>query len=217
MAKENFDRSKPPVDIDTLDYGEVVIDSSGHLSYHDESDTSDAARTPSMLVGFDAPASTILESVVIAFPIDDYFLFDPSNNGAAISIDYNLEVLPLNILGATQIDVSLVIIQGETFIATAGVQPLDGTEVDWTTINYTGLTTNDFQEVDGGHEHPDFKLPFQFGYSFSGEYATVALDVDLLLDNMTVEITTIPEPTSIGLALSLVTAVICRRKLRTED
>jgi hypothetical protein len=217
MAKEKFIRNKPHVNIGTLDFGAIVTDSFGQLSYHDDADSSDAGRAPSMLVGFDAPGSSNLESAVVAFPIDSDFLFDPATNGPAISIDVDLEVLPQNILGTTQIDVSLAIIQGETFIATAGVQSLDGTETDWTTLVQRGLTANDFQAADGGPERPDFSQSFKFGYSFSGEYSSTALDVDLLLDNMTVEITTVPEPTTIGLALSLGAVFVWHRWFRTED
>ena len=79
------------------------------------------------------------------------------------------------------------------------------------------LTAADFQEADGGSGRPDFSQPFQFGYSFSGDYSSTALDVDLLLDNMTVEITTVPEPTSIGLGLSLGAAFVWHRWFRTDD
>ena len=217
MAKEQFIRNKPHVNIGTLDFGQTLVDTAGQLSYLDEEDTSDPNRTPSIQVGFAAPGSLSSESAVVAFPIDTDFLFDPAPNGPALSIDFDLEVLPQNILGSSQIDVSLAIVQGDSYVATSSAGSLDGTETDWTILSLRNLQASDFRVVGGGSQRPDFSRPFQFGYSFSGDYSTTALDVDLLLDNMTVEVTTVPEPTSIGLALSLGAAYVWHRWFRRDD
>lgn len=212
MAKETFDRSKPHVNIGNVDFGQIVTDTSGQLRYSDDADPTDDF----MLVGFDAPASLNSETAAVAFPIDTEFQYDPATSGPALSLDFELDVISQNILGTSHIEVSLAIVQGEPFLAT-GASFLDGTETAWTTLVQRNLFADDFRPSDGGTQRPDFSQPFQFGYAFSGEYSSTALDVDLQLDNMTVEITTVPEPTTIGLALSLGAAYVWHRWFGTKD
>ena len=212
MAKETFDRSKPHVNIGTVDFGQIATDTSGQLSYSDDVDPTDDF----MLVGFDAPASLKSETAAVAFPIDTEFLYDPATSGPALSLDFEPDVISQNIPGTSHIEVSLAIVQDEPFLAT-GTSFLDGTEIAWTTLVQRNLVADDFRPVDGGLQRPDFSQPFQFGYAFSGEYSSTALDVDLQLDNRTVEITTVPEPTTMGLAFSLGAAYVWHRWFGTKD
>ena len=217
MAKEKFERTKPHVNVGTIGHVEVLFDSSGLLTFDDDAST--AGNPPeSSLVSFEAPLSSTPQSAAIAFPIDDDFVFDPNSSGPAVSIDFAFEVLPLNVDGTSQLDVTLAIIQGEAFIAQTSAPPptIDGTETDWTRLMQSGLTAADFEEVDGGPGRPDFSQPFQFGYAFSGDYTATELDVDLQLDNMLVEITTVPEPTSFVLALCMSAALVWHRWFRDD-
>lgn len=217
MAKETFERSKPHVNVGTIGHVHVVSDTSGLLTFDDDGSQTVGNDAPSSVVSFEAPMPSTVEFASIAFPIDDEWVFDPNSSGAAESIDFQLDVLPDNVLGTPEIEVTLAIVQGESFIATAaGAPTFDGSETDWTTLFQRNLRASDFEAADGGPERPDFSLPFQFGYAFSAEYST-ALDVDMYLDNMTVEITTIPEPTSWALAMSLGAALLWNRWFRSDE
>jgi hypothetical protein len=157
------------------------------------------------------------EPVAIAFPIDDVFFFDPATSGPAVSIDFQIDVLSTMVAGTTDVDITLAIIQDEPFIFGRGGEPsVDGSESGWTTLGQSGLLAEDFTAVDGGLERPDFSRPFQFGYAFSGVFSTEALSVELGLDNMAVEITTVPEPSSFMLAVAM-GATFCWHRWRRGD
>jgi hypothetical protein len=94
---------------------------------------------------------------------------------------------------------------------------ISGPATGWATLRAQGFTASDFQEVDGGLGHPDFGQPFQFGYALTSQTSTQPFHLELGLDNMTVEITTIPEPTSMFLALSLGAAFLWHRWRGDED
>ena len=201
MAKETFDRSKPHVNIGNT---AILNDTSGSLTASDAaSSTVGSGDTDSSILMFDASSSLSNETASVAFPIDTFFVFDPSSSGDAVSIDFQLEILPTTVAGTSSVDVAFTIIQDEPFVASRAAGSIDGTETDWTSIGQSGLRLEDFQAVDGGPERPDFGRPFQFGYAFTGEYSTSALSVQLGIDNMHVEITTVPEPTSIALAVAM--------------
>ena len=206
MAKEKFERTKPHVNVGTVNNTQTLEDTSGQLVADDFGDETNGNPLPSVDLNIDAPAASVPQTATVAYPIDNEFLFDPATNGAAVTLDFQLDVLPANVAGTTSVDITLAIIQGEPFLATrpGGVLPsIDGTETEWTTLGLTGLQAEDFIPVDGDTDRPDFSRPFQFGYAFSGEYSTTALSVEVGLDNMEVEITTVPEPTSIALAAAL--------------
>lgn len=214
MAKEKFERTKPHVNVGTVNNTQTLLDETGQLTADDFEDAVGGNPSPSVLIEIDAPASSVPQSATVAYPIDTDFAFDPATNGAAVSLDFQLEVLPSSIVGTPDIDVSLAIIQGEAFVATRVGSPLpsvDGSEAEWTQLGMTGLRAEDFIAVDGDGDRPDFGRPFQFGYAFLGEYSTTALSVELGLDNMEVEITTVPEPNSIMLAATMGAAVLWNR------
>ena len=77
-------------------------------------------------------------------------------------------------------------------------------------MGQTGLLPGEFSEVGGGGR-VDFSQPFQFGYAFTGDYSTTALSVELGLDNMHVEITTVPEPTTIAMVCAMGAALLWHR------
>lgn len=208
MAKENFDRSKPHVNIGNTS---TVIDSSGMLVSGDMASVSVGNPAPSSVLTFGAQSSASPEIATVAFPVDSYFFFDPESSGDAVSLDFALDVLPTTVLGTSDIEIAFTIIQDEPFVATRAAGIIDGTELDWTTFGQTGLKAEDFAAADGGAELPDFSRPFQFGYAFTGEYSSSALSVELGLDNMTVEITTVPEPSSIALVAAMGASLLLHR------
>jgi len=110
--------------------------------------------------------------------------------------------MPLVRDGTTDVDVTLAILQGKFFTAPRTVQSA-GNLGTWNTVNGDDLLATDFAAVDGSGDLPDFGRPFQFGYAFGSEYSTTALDVSLAVDNMSVEITLVPEPSSFVLILAL--------------
>ena len=210
MAKEKFERTKPHVNIGTLNYTEKLIDTAGQLTAEDDA----SADQESMVLTFSAPASSAPHTATVAFPFDTDFVFDPNSSGPALSIDFQLDVLANALSGTPQVDITLAILQsGKSFIASrAGGSPsVESGDTDWTNLGQTGLLADEFQAVDGGSDRVDFSQAFQFGYAFTGNYSSAALSVDLGLDNMLVEITTIPEPTTIALAVAMGAALLWDR------
>ncbi len=209
MAKEKFERNKPHVNISTV--LQVFEDTtSGHLTFGGFGSTTEGNPAPSTILTFSAPASSNPEFATVGYPFDTDFFIDPAISGDVISLDFQLDVLPFVVEGASQIHVTLAILQDEPFIAAASGQSIpSGT--NWDTLGDTGLGATDFSAVDGGPERPDFSRPFQFGYAFRGDYSTIALDVELGLDNMQVEITTVPEPTTIVLIVSMGASLLWSR------
>jgi hypothetical protein len=197
----------------------IVVDTSGQLTAGDLVSETEGNPAPSGVLEFSAPASSTTETWAVAFPIGDEFLYDPAEFGPAVSIDFELDVLPTEVSGTSHVDITLAILQDDSFIVlpTVGSPNVDGTEADWTTLGQTGLQADDFNAVEGGLEHPDFGRPFQFGYLFSGEYSTTELSVVLGIDNMEATINTVPEPTSIVLALAMGAAVLWHHWWNNDD
>lgn len=211
MAKEKFVRSKPHVNVGTI--GQTVLDTSGNLQVDDSGSDTEGNLAPSSVLTFSAPASSSSETATVAFPIDTDFVFDPNSSGPAVSIDFQFDVLT-SISGTPEIDVTLAIVQGgKSFIAShvGGSPSVDNSTAAWATVGQTGLLPEEFSEVGGGPDRVDFGQPFQFGYAFTSHYSTTALSVELGLDNMQVEITTIPEPTTIALAFAMGAALLWHR------
>ena len=216
MAKEKFERTKPHVNVGTIGHHEV-LDAAASLTVMEAGPTTGGNPDEYMILSIDAPPASVPDSVAVAYPIDDTFVFDPATNGAAVSIDFLVDVFPTTIEGTADVDITLAIIQDEPFIFARGATPsVDGSEDDWTTLGQSGLVADDFRAVDGGLERPDFSRPFQFGYAFSGEFSSEALSVELGLDNMAVEITTVPEPSSLVLAMAM-GATFCWHRWRGGD
>ena len=210
MAKETFDRSKPHINVGTNT--STVEDTPGTLAVSDSSlptgnDTGidDAGASVISYSGPGSSSPSVEYTATVAFPIDGDFAFDPNASGAAESIDFQLEVMPLNVIGTSDVEVSLAIVQGETFLFSRNGTSLtiDGSETGWTPLQLSRALPTEFIAVDGDSDRPDFSRPFQFGYSFTSEYTNTAIDVDLALDNMLVEITTVPEPTSLALVAAM--------------
>ncbi len=216
MAKEKFDRSKPHVNIGTINYTKILRDETGLLTAEDDASTDGE----SVVLTFSAPASSAPETATVAFPFDTDFVFDPNSSGPALSIDFQLDVLANALSGTPEVDITLALLQsGKSFIASrAGGSPsVDSGDTNWTNVGQSGLLADEFLAVDGGPDRVDFSQTFQFGYAFTGNYSATALSVDLGLDNMLVEITTIPEPTSIALAFAMGTALLWNRWWNGDD
>jgi hypothetical protein len=211
MAKETFDRSKPHVNIGTV--SQIVTDTSGQLTVSGVGDQVGGNPAPSTQLFFSAPGSGNPQSFAVAYPFDTDFVFDPVGRGRLESMDFYLDVLPTEVTGTADIEVTLAILQDEVFIATGkGGSVTEG--AGWLTVGDSGVLAKDFFEADGGGGHPDFARTFQFGYAFMGDYSTQGLNVELSVDNMHVSITTVPEPMSIAIALILCGgALMCRRGL----
>lgn len=201
MAKEKFVRDKPHLNIGTLSFTKTLVDTAGQLTAEDDASTDEE----SMVLTFSAQASSAPQTATVAFPFDTDFVFDPNASGPADSIDFQLDVLTYALRGAPQVDVTLAILQdGESFLASrAGSPSVDSGDTNFTTLGQSDLMAGEFQAVDGGPHPVDFSQTFQFGYAFTGHYSTTALRVDLGLDNMQVEITTVPEPATIALAFAM--------------
>ncbi len=212
MAKENFDRSKPHVNIGTV--SQIVTDSSGQLSLSGVGDQVGGNPAPSTKLFVSAPGSGDPQSFVVAYPFDTDFMFTPGVGCCRnITMDFAIDVLPTEITGAADVEVTLAILQGEVYVATGhGGAVSQGT--GWMTVGDTGMVAGDFFEADGGGTHPDFTQMFQFGYAFMGDYSTQGLNVELSVDNMHVGLNNVPEPMSLAVVLILCGgALMCRRGL----
>ncbi len=223
MAKEKFERTKPHVNVGTN--SATLEDTSGSLVVTDsaiptgnDSGSTDVGASGLSLDGPASPSPTVEYTASVAFPIDTDFVFDPNSSGAAESIDFQFEVMSLGIAGADDVEISLAILQGEAFVfSRTGVSlVIDSADTKWTPFQVTDAQATEFNAVDGGSERPDFSRPFQFGYSLTSEYTNTALDVDLALDNMVVEITTIPEPTSLALVAAMGVSLLWDRLWRDD-
>ena len=181
------------------------IDTSELVTFTDGVDEGQGNPPPSAALTFAGPATGIEEYVVVAFPIGDEFVYDPIEFGPATSLDFDLDVLAQPVAGASHIDITMAVVQGELFLAAPNpsTPTVDGTEGAWLTISHTGFQARDFMATDGSGASPDFSEPFQFAYAFHANYATTTLSVDLRLDNMEATVNTIPEPTTIGLAMAM--------------
>jgi hypothetical protein len=219
MAKEKFERTKPHVNVGTIGHVQRV-EGPGGLTFGSEESTAFGNPPNSYLLSVDAPATASAEAMTVVIPVDDEFFFRLST-GPAASIDFSLDVLPLAVEGTNDVDVSLGIFQGEFYLAraTSTFDPpsIGGPATEWNTLRGQNLFASDFQEADGGAGHPDFHQPFQFGYAFTSQTATPPLHLQLGLDNMTVEITTIPEPTSLILAISIGATFLWNRWRGDDD
>ena len=194
MARVKFPRDKPH--INTGSNSQSVEDTSGgRLFSVDAESTGDGNPAPSSTLDFSAPGGADSQLARVAFPIDSEFQYDPTTFGAVEFIDAELDILSSTLDGTDQVEVSLVVFQRDTFyLADRTPLPIiDSVRPDWQTIEIRGLEHDDFIAT-GGTAHPDFSQPFQFGYGFSAEYSTSALQVNLGLDNMLFELTTVPEP-----------------------
>lgn len=212
MAKENFDRSKPHVNIGTV--SQIVTDTSGQLSLSGIGDQVGGNPAPSTKLFMSAPGSGDPQSFVVAYPFDTDFQFTPIADCCRdMSMDFLIDVLPTQVTGTANMEVTLAILQNEVFVATGhGGSVAPGT--GWLTIGDSGMVAADFFEADGGASHPDFTKTFQFGYAFMGDYSTQGLDVELSVDNMHVGLNNVPEPMSMAIVLILCGgALMCRRGL----
>ena len=212
MAKENFDRSKPHLNIGTV--STIVTDTSGNLSLSGVGDQVGGNPAPSTKLFISAPGSGDPQSFVVAYPFDTDFTFTAIEDCCRnMTMDFAIDVLPTEVTGTSNLEVTLAILQGEVYVADGqggSVTPGAG----WMTVSDTGLVAADFFEADGGASHPDFTQTFQFGYAFMGDYSTEGLNVEISVDNMHVGLNNVPEPMSIAIALILCGgALMCRRGL----
>ena len=187
MAKENFDRSKPHVNIGTV--SQIVTDTSGQLTLGGIGDQVGGNPAPSTKLFISAPGSGDPQSFVVAYPFDTDFQYTPIADCCRdMSMDFLIDVLPTQITGTANVEVTLAILQDEVFVATGHGQSVS--------------------------PHPDFTKTFQFGYAFMGDYATEGLDVELSIDNMNVGLNNVPEPMSMAIVLILCGgALMCRKGL----
>ncbi len=84
MAKENFERTKPHVNVGSN--SSSVEDTSGQLSSTDRAST--IGGEPTSVLDFSAPSSSTPQSATVAFPIDGDFTYDPLSRGFAAESMY---------------------------------------------------------------------------------------------------------------------------------
>jgi len=212
VAKETFDRSKPHVNIGTV--SQIVTDTSGQLSLSGVGDQVGGNPAPSTKLFMSAPGSGDPQSFVVAYPFDTDFMYTPIADCCRdMSMDFWIDVLPTQITGTANVEVTLAILQDEVFVATGhGGSVSEGS--GWLSIGDSGMVAKDFFEADGGGSHPDFTQTFQFGYAFMGDYSTEGLNVELSVDNMSVGLNNVPEPMSMAVVLILCGgALMCRKGL----
>lgn len=216
MAKENFNRSKPHVNIGTV--SQIVTDTSGgSLSLSSVGDDVAGSPAPSAKLFISAPGSGDPQSFVVAYPFDTDFMYTPIRDCCnEMSMDFAIDVLPSMVTGTSNLEVTLAILQDEVYLATGQGGPVSpgAPGVGWMTVSDSGLIASDFFEADGGSTHPDFTRTFQFGYAFMGDYSTEGLNVQINVDNMHVGLNNVPEPMSLAITLILCGgALMCRRGL----
>ena len=205
MAKEKFERTKPHVNVGTIGHVQQIEGPAG-LTFDSAESTIDGNPPESYVLSVDAPSTSPAETATVIIPIDDEFFFRLAT-GPADSIDFSVDILATGVTGTTDVDVSLGILQNSEFFvakASSTFDPpsIDGVSASWETFDVQNLAATDF-EGPAGSGHPDFGQPFQFGYTFTSEASSTPLQLVLGLDNMNVEITTIPEPSSLALIVSL--------------
>ncbi len=213
MAKETFDRSKPHVNIGTV--STIVSDSSGQLSLSGVGDTIEGNAAPSTKLFISAPGTGNPESFVVAYPFDTDFQFVPERDCCRqMTMDFAVDMLPIDVTGTANMEVTLAILQDEVFVATGHGGSVGSPGAGWLTVSDTGLIASDFFEADGGSSHPDFERTFQFGFAFMGDYSGDGLSIEMNVDNMHVTLNNVPEPMSLAIALVLCGgALLCRRGL----
>ncbi len=117
MAKENFERTKPHVNVGTSGHVQKAEGPAG-LTF-DSSESETIGNPPiSYILTVDAPATSSPESATVINPLDDEFFFRLST-GPAVSLDFSIDVLPLAVEGTNDVEVSLGILQGEFYLARA--------------------------------------------------------------------------------------------------
>lgn len=208
MAKEKFVRDKPHVNVGTV--SSTLIDTASNLTFDGDGSTIVGNLAPSTILTLSAPASASTQTVTVAYPFDSDFFIDPAVSGEVISLDFELDLLPSIVDATSGLHVTLAILQDEAFIADLHGQST-GQGASWVRLGDTGLHASDFSAADGGPERPDFTRDFQFGYALTVEYSTSGLDVEVALDNMQVDVFTVPEPSSLILVISLGAAFLWSR------
>lgn len=220
MAKEKFERTKPHVNVGTIGHAQGVEGPAG-LTVDTVESTSAGNPPESYELSVDIPATSAPELATVVIPLDDDFFFR-LETGPAVSLDFSIDVLPATVEGTNDVDVSLAILQHSRFFlarpsSTFDPPSIDGEELQWTSLSAQDLTADEFDAVGGRVGHPDFSQPFQFGYALTSETSSAGQLLELGLDNMVVEITTIPEPSTIGLAVSLGAAYLWHRWRGDDD
>ena len=132
------------------------------------------------------------------------FTYDPKTQGAIGSINYSEDgiilssTFPSSVVGRGM-DIFQDGVVYRTFASNGGFYAL--TDTTWTTFSLTGLTATDFGSSSG--THPNFSAtgdPMQFGYLRSNGLFGLQTIVNGI-DNWTVTINPVPEPSSLWLAI----------------
>lgn len=212
MAKETFDRSKPHVNIGAS--SSIISDTSGQLSV--EGIASDEVGA---LFKITAPASEATELFVLGYPFDNEFFISPTRDRPVLSIDYQVDLKPLDISMLSEMTVSLALRQDDQYFLASSVHVVNPSD-HWQTFSDVDLVATDFYSLDDGGRLPDFGQPFNFGIAVSGEYggldATESLAVDFGMDNIQVSILSVPEPSSIVLVAAMGVMFLKQRWRRKE-
>jgi hypothetical protein len=154
-------------------------------------------------ITFNYPGYPALVNVAVA-NISDAALYAPSTQGAISSIDYSIDDAFLSeIGGSTTIAYECILLQNDTYYSAARVYDYF---LSWTKHSFVGLTASDFSRLAGpGASYPDFTTtgaPMQFGYacwSGGGTGAPTTIIIDGGVDNWSVTVNSVPEPSALVL------------------
>jgi hypothetical protein len=207
MAKSNFERSKPHVNIGAS--SSIISDTSGQLSV--EGITSDAVGAQFKIT---APKSETTQLFVLGYPFDNEFFISPTRDRPVLSLDYQVDLIPLNISTVSQMTVTLALRQEDQYFLASSVYVVNPTD-QWLTFSDVNLTSSDFYALGDGRQLPDFSQAFNFGIAVSGEYGgmdtTESLAVEYGMDNIQVSILSVPEPSSIVLVAAMGVVLLKQR------
>jgi len=144
--------------------------------------------------------------------------YDPSVDGAIETLDYSEDTLAI----AGSNTVSRVILRQDGLLYQLEQTYLAGpSSSEWVKTNFTGLTATDFALWFNGTliptGDPDFSeagSPIEFGFFRTQSFGVFGGAVQTGIDNWQVEITVIPEPTSLLLVITATGVVLGLRRKR---